>query len=249
MEMQDTLTTVAGEPITVADVIVHLKSNGTFRSAIYHVIEKKVIIQKCRDLDITIGDNEFHSHAEIKRRLLGLTNTVDLNRYCRWHGIVMEQWNDLVRQELLRQKLQHTIISSEDVEVFFQEHKNDFMMALVSRIVCADATAIQRAMERILVHGEDFATVARKVSLEKNTRIAGGYLGCIKYGTLPQAINQAVFSATPGTVQGPFEQSGYWVLYRTEDHRNTVLDDALRSNIANRLFSQWLHRAVLSAKA
>lgn len=249
MEMQDTLTTVAGEPITVADVITHLKCNGTFRNAIYHVIEKKVILQKCNELGITLTDHELHTHAEIKRRMLGLTNAVDLNQYCRWHGIVMEQWNETVWQELLRQKLQNTIISAEDVEVFFKEHKNDYIMASVSRIVCADQTAIQRAKERVYLQGEDFAAVARKVSLEKNTRIAGGYLGCIKYGTLPQTINQAVFSAKPGTVQGPFEQSGYWVLYRTEDHRNTELDESLRKNIKNRLFNQWLHRAVLSAKA
>jgi len=34
MEMQDVLTTVNSAPITVDDVTVHLKVNGTFRNAI-----------------------------------------------------------------------------------------------------------------------------------------------------------------------------------------------------------------------
>jgi hypothetical protein len=249
MEMQDIVTTVCGEPITMADVVVHLKGNGTFRNAIYQLIETRVISRKCEELGITISDHEFHDHAEKKRRLLGLTSVVDLNRHCRWHGIVLEQWHSIVQQELLRHKLRDKIISSKDVETYFKKHKNDFMTASVSRIVCPDYGAIEKAKQSIIVQGEDFAAVARRVSLEKNTRIAGGYLGSVKHGTLPHPINNVVFSADPGSVLGPFEQSGYWVLYRLEERRNTELDEALHKNNAGRLFNQWLQKLVLSTKA
>jgi hypothetical protein len=233
----------------VADVILHLKVNGTFRNAIYQLIEARIIIRKCKELDIVVSDKEFHAHAETKRRLLGLPNAIDLNRYCRWHGIVLEQWNSVVQQELLRHKLQDRIISCKDVENYFEKHKNDFMTASVSRLVCSSYEAVQQAKQRIDVQGDDFATVARKTSIEKNTRIAGGYLGSVKYDTLPHPINEAVFSAASGSVLGPFQQSGYWVLYRLEERRNTELDETLRKNIAHRLFNQWLQKFVLSAKA
>lgn len=249
MEMQDILTTVGGEPITVADVIVHLKGNGTFRTAIYQLIEARVIIHKCKELGIEVSDHEFHAHAEKKRRLLGLANVIDLNRFCRSHGIVLDQWHNIVQQELLRHKLRDRIVSLKNVKTYFNEHKNEFVTASVSRLVCPDCEAAQQAKQRITVQGKDFATVARKVSLEKNTRIAGGYLGSVKYGTLPHSINTAVFSAEPGSVLGPFEQSGYWVLYRLEERRNTELDETLQKNIANRLFNQWLQKLVLCSKA
>ena len=249
MEMHDVLTTVSGEPITVEDVIVHLKGNGTFRNAIYQLIEYRVIAFKCKELRIHIGEQELRQYSHTRRRLLGLTGAMDMSRYCRWHGITMEQWNVMIRRELLRQRLKDRLITKRDVEAYFEAHKHDFTMASVSRIVCGTASDAEAAKKRTQDHGEDFATVARSVSLERNTRSSGGYVGCIKSGTLPEAINRAVFAARPGDILGPFEQSGYWVLYRVEEQRNTALDETLRSNIAEQLFNQWLRDGARHAKA
>lgn len=249
MEMQDVLTTVSGKPITVQDVTVHLKVNGTFRNAIYQLIEARVVDLKCREFNISIGDNEFYEYSDTKRRLLGLFNAVDMNRYCKWHGIVMDQWNDAVRQEILRKKLKEKIVSDAEITAFFEEHQNEFKTAYLLRIVCTDSAEAERAKEQIVNQGEDFSIMARRLSIEKNTRMAGGYLGCIKYGTLPKPIDQAVFSGQPGQVLGPFEQSGYWALYKVEEISTPVLDDALKKSVSDLLFARWLQREVLNARA
>ncbi|MGC1954126.1 MAG: peptidylprolyl isomerase [Gammaproteobacteria bacterium] len=249
MEMHDVLTTVSGEPITVEDVIVHLKGNGTFRNAIYQLIEYRVIAFKCKELRVNLGDQELRDYSQTRRRLLGLTSAVDMSRYCRWHGITMEQWNTMIRRDLLRQKLKDRLITKRDIEAYFEAHKHDFMMASVSRIVCAAANDAEAARKRIQDNGEEFATVARSVSLERNTRVSGGYVGCIKSGTLPEPINRAVFAARPGDMLGPFEQSGYWVLYRVDERQNTQLDETLRNNISEQLFNQWLRDRAVNARA
>jgi hypothetical protein len=249
MEMHDVLTTVSGEPVTVADVIVHLKGNGTFRSAIYQLIEYRVITFKCKELRVKTEEQEFRQYAQTRRRLLGLTSAVDMSRYCRWHGITLDQWNTMIRRDLLRKKLKDRLITRRDVEAHFEAHKHNFMTASVSRIVCATANDAEAAKERIEKHGEDFGTVARSMSLERNTRASGGYVGCIKSGTLPQPINQAVFTARPGDTLGPFEQSGYWVLYRVVERQNTTLDETLHNNIAEQLFNRWLRDRARHAKA
>lgn len=249
MDMQDVLTTVDGGPITVQDVAVHLKVSGTFRTAIYQLIEARVVARKCQELRIQITDQEFYDHAETKRRLLGLFNPLDLNRHCKWHGIVMDQWNDMVRQELQRKKLKEKVVAEIDIEQFFEEHKRDFIMAHLSRIVCADREEAHQVRERIAGQGEDFSVAARRVSIERSTRIAGGYLGGIKHGSLPKAIDHEIFSAQPGTLLGPFEQSGYWTLYRIEAINQPSLDDTSRKNISDHLFTKWLQKQVLNAKA
>jgi hypothetical protein len=249
MEMLDVLTTVNGKPITVEDVAVHLKVNGTFRNAIYQLIETRVVDLKCQEFKICISDNEFYEYSDTKRRLLGLSNAIDMNRYCKWHGILMDQWNDTVRQEILRKKLKEKIVADAEITAFFEEHKNEFKTAYLLRIVCTDCAKAQQVKDQIVNHGEDFSIVARRVSIEKNTRMAGGYLGCIKYGTLPKAIDQAVFSGQPGHVLGPFEQSGYWVLYKIEEISNPALDDTLKKNIADHLFARWLQKEMLNARA
>lgn len=155
----------------------------------------------------------------------------------------------MIRRDLLRQKLRDRLITKRDVAAHFEAHKHDFMMASVSRIVCATAADAETAINRARVNGEDFAAVARSMSLERNTRASGGFVGCIKSGTLPEHINQAVFAARPGDILGPFEQSGYWVLYRVEERRNTELDETLRNNISEQLFNRWLRERAFSAKA
>ncbi|MGI9304946.1 MAG: peptidylprolyl isomerase [Gammaproteobacteria bacterium] len=249
MDMRDVITTVVGRPVTAEDVIVHLKADGTFRNAIYQLIEVQVIALKCEELKITCSEEDFRDYADTKRRLMGLFSAEDMNRYCKWYGIVMSQWNEMVRNELLRTKLQKKIITDADVGAYFEDHKNDFYMATLSRIVCPDEEQAQAALGAIRDDGDDFAAVARKVSIEKNTRAAGGYLGSVKYGTLPRAINDAVFSENPGSVLGPFEQSGYWTIYRIEEVKNTELDDAQTKNISDQLFTRWLKDEVLSVKA
>jgi len=47
MELGTAVTTVKGEAISVADVILHLKAKGTFRTAIYEIIEQRVIEMDC----------------------------------------------------------------------------------------------------------------------------------------------------------------------------------------------------------
>lgn len=248
MELQDVLTTVNGAPITVDDVTAYLKVNGTFRNAIYQLIEARVIAAKGEEFNIQIGDREFYQHADAKRRLLGLLNAIDMNRYCKWHGILMDQWNEAVRLELLRKRLKETIITDADITEFFAEHKNDFVIVYVSRIVCAQQMEVHQAKEQIVAHRKDFAAVARRISLEKNTRIAGGYLGGIKPGTLPKLIEQEIFSAQPDSILGPYEQSGYWVLYRVEEITTPTLNETLKQQICDHLFAKWLQKEVLSAK-
>nr|MDQ3960600.1 peptidylprolyl isomerase [Pseudomonadota bacterium] len=97
--------------------------------------------------------------------------------------------------------------------------------------------------------GEDFAALARKVSIEKNTRIAGGYVGNIKYGTLPRPIDQAIFTAQPGSLLGPFVQAGYWAIYKVEEIRTAELDENLKKTIANHLFTHWLQQEAMSIRA
>jgi hypothetical protein len=54
MELGTAVTTVKGDAISVADVILHLKAKGTFRTAIYEIIEQRVIKYKLREHDVTL---------------------------------------------------------------------------------------------------------------------------------------------------------------------------------------------------
>ena len=249
MEMNDELTTVNGKPVTVHDVFVFLKANGHFRNAIYEVIEIAVILQKAESMGISVSSAELQEHSDAKKRWLGLNGVVDWHNHCRWVGINEEQWNRMVRIELLRKKLQRRVIGAAEIRKYFSHNKAKFLTARLSRIVCADAAGAQTIVAHVKSRPDDFSLMARQHSVEEQTRNSGGYLGSFNYGILPAEIEKAVFSARSGEVLGPFLENGHWTLYRVEGLDHAELDDALRTYIAEKLFSDWLHNEVNIARA
>jgi len=248
MDLNDRLTTVNGKPVTVADVFVHLKASGHFRNAILDVIEIEVIRQKTESMGISVSAAEIQEHSDAKRRWMGLNSTQDWHNHCRWIGINVDQWNSVARTELLRKKLQHRVIGPAELKKYFNSNKAKLMTARLSRIVCADEAGANRLIAHVRLRPDDFPLTARQHSIEEQTRNGGGYLGSFNQGILPAEIEQAVFSASPSEILGPFRESGHWTLYRVEGFDHAKLDDALRAYISERLFSDWLHNEVNLAK-
>lgn len=248
MEMKDELTSVNGKPVTVHDVFVFLKATGHFRNAIYDVIEIEVIKQKAQVMEVGVSPAELQEYSDAKKRWLGLNSTADWNNHCRWVGINEEQWNSVIRTELLRKKLQRRVIEAAEIRRYFSNNKAKLQTARLSRIVCADEAGAKRIISHVRTRPDDFSLMARQHSIEEQTRISGGYLGSFNSGILPGEIEKAVFAAQPGAVLGPFPENGHWTLYRVEGLDRAELDDALRTYIGEKLFSDWLHNEVNSAK-
>lgn len=248
MDMHDQLTTVNGKPVTVADVFVHLKATGHFRNAIHDVIEIEVIGQKTESLGISVNAAELQEHSDAKRRWMGLQNTTDWHNHCRWVGINVDQWNGVVRTELLRKKLQHRVIGSAEIKKYFSNNRVKLLTARLSRIVCVDQAGANKLIAHLRAQPDDFPLMARQHSIEEQTRHGGGYLGSFNWGILPAEIEQAVFSAKVSEILGPFQENAHWTLYRVEGFDHAELDDALRAYISERLFSDWLRNEVNLAK-
>jgi peptidylprolyl isomerase len=248
MEMDDVLTTVNGKPVRVQDVFAFLKATGHFRNAIYNVIEIEVIKQKARSMGLSVGDEEAREHSDAKKRWLGLAGAAAWQNHCRWLGIDEQQWNRVVCNELLRRKLQRRVIGAAEIRKFFNANKATLQTVRLSRIVCADEAEANWIIAHTRSRPEDFPLMARQYSVEGHTRNSGGYLGSFKRGILPTEIEQAVFSAQPAQVLGPFLENAHWTLYRVEGFDGAELDEALRAYISEKLFSDWLQHEVHNAK-
>jgi hypothetical protein len=242
MNMQSLLARVDSEPITIADIITHLKTQGVFRNALQQLVEQRVIAQQCEVFGISVSAEELQQHGETKRRLLGFNDTLTLHKHCRTQGISLTQWNAMIQTEIQRSKLKNRVINALDIERYFSLHKHEFLMAVLSRIVCATQAEAEYCKQRLESQGENFAQLASVSSIEKTTRLAGGYLGAIRYGTLPPAINSAVFSAAPGSVHGPFAMAGYWVIFRVNEFTQNELCGSLQRRIGEQLFNEWLQQ-------
>lgn len=249
MQMADVLTTVSGRPITVEDVLVYLKANGTFRNAIYQIISKEVVAFKARELNIRVSETELAEYTRTRRAATGLQDAVRMNDYCKYLGITYDQWQREMETELLRDKVKRRMNPPARVREVYEEHRNELLTLNLSRIVCRTEVEVAAIRARIERGEGDFSTLAREHSLEENTRVAGGYLGSLRAGMLPEPLERQLFAAPVESMVGPVEQEGYWVLYRIDALRGTELTDEISEQITDRLFNDWLEQAVQNVKA
>lgn len=248
MKMQDVLTRVQGKPITVQDVVDLLKVNGNFRNTIYQMIEMEVINLQAKTRNIVCTEEELEEHNESKRRMMGLSSAVAFSNYCRLNGIRPEQWKTAIASELLKRKLKTSVVGEREVETYFQSNRQNLKMVCLARIVVKTREEAESIKERVTQEEADFSTLARQYSLENTSRIAGGYLGCFKKGSLPPEIDKVIFNSPVKSVAGPFVQSTFWAIYRIEEVMQAEINDTLKSQITDRLFNQWLSTEVQNAR-
>lgn len=243
------LTTVSGKPITVDDVLLYLKATGIFRNAIYQIISIEVITLKARELKLAVSEEELHAYSKTRRESLGLIEATAMNDYCKWLGITFDHWQKQIEIELLRQRLKKALFSEARLRELYEQRRHELKTLSVSRIVLREPAFLQEIATQIQAGQRDFSMLAREHSLEQNTKVAGGYLGRIRWGMLPAEVEKVLFPALPGALVGPLAQDGYWVLYRVDDVQEAEYTDELKEQISERLFAEWLEHEVRVAPA
>jgi hypothetical protein len=243
MKLTDVLIRVDGREITAEDVLVFLKANGIFRNTVCQLVELEVMKRRAADLGIGRDESAFEEYCHRKRRYWGILPTAAMHDFCRKNGITLEQWLEATRLEYIRDSVRGHVVSEEEVQAFFEKHREGLRTVTISRIVCEDEAAARKVLARAEA-GEPFADLARECSREGSTRVAGGYLGTVRRGALAPAVEAPVFAASAGEIVGPLFENGYWTLYRIDGIREPVLDETLRRDISDRLFRRWLQAAI-----
>jgi parvulin-like peptidyl-prolyl isomerase len=249
MELETPVTTVKGDAITVADVILHLKAKGTFRSAIYEIIERKVVRYKLQELGIDLSVAELEERAQGRRTLLGLWDDKAFTGYLKHFGVTREQWLDTIAAEILREQLRNAVVTKELVNNFYRQNSTRFTSISVARIACRTKSDAERALAAACDRQEDFVELARLYSVDENTRFSGGYIGNIKRGMLPAEVDERAFSCADNEIIGPFCENGLWTIYKIYSRTLTKLNDTLAKQIKDQIFEDWLRHQVCIAPA
>jgi len=106
-------------------------------------------------------------------------------------------------------------VTQEEIKNFYTSHSEGFTAPQASRVshilVKTEADALD--LKKRLAQGEDFAALARQVSLDLSTRYKGGDLGVIKPGQMVPQFENAVRHLKVGEVSAPVAtQFGYHLI-------------------------------------
>jgi parvulin-like peptidyl-prolyl isomerase len=249
MELDTAVTTVKGDAITVADVILHLKAKGTFRTAIYEIIEQRVIEYKLQELGTLLPKADIDERVQSRRTMLGLRDEAAFTAYLKHFGLSRDQWLATIAAETRRERLRDAIVTKDMVQTYYRQNSSRFTSVSVARIACRTKGDAERALAAATDRLTDFVELARQYSVDENTRFSGGYIGNLKRGMLPAEVDERAFACTDDGIIGPFNENGMWTIYKVYSRTVTKLNEALVKQIRDVIFEEWLRHQVCIAPA
>jgi peptidyl-prolyl cis-trans isomerase SurA len=215
----------------------YLDENTDPRMVLEEMVNQKLIIQKAKDLKLTVNEDEIKSMAEnylkkIKAQYPSpAAFSTDLKNSKLTESDLLQFYKDmLTEQSLIDQILKREItskvsVSEAEVEHFYNETKDSLAVKPVSwelglivrEIKPSEATkqaklAEIKEIQNRLKNGEDFATIAKNES-DCPSKEVGGDLGFVKKGQMVKPFEDAAFALKLGEISDIVESNyGYHII-------------------------------------
>jgi len=211
------------------------------------MIEFKLVVQKAKDLDYVINDEQINTLAE--RRITEIRNSFEseteflnelkkgnMNRFDLLNYFKDMYKEQSLREQVIRYEVESKIeVSDEEVLEFYNQHKDELPLRkpsyklgmILLQIKPSEKTKKQRynELEQIyerISRGESFAELAKKYS-DDGSKISGGDLGYFGRGEMVKSFENAAFSLKPGEVSDIIEtQFGYHIIKLEDIKENQV---------------------------
>jgi len=263
------VATVDGEPITTFQVDSFIRANvrGADPATVSAEDRKKVLDMLINDLIVDLESSKLGvgaSNEEVNAYIeqIKKQNSLDdekLAAALQQQGLTPETYKIQVKKEIQRSQLlarnvrSQVNVTPEDVQKFYDEHKNQFSEAdavTVRHIFFAipqegGQPAMQALGEKAkraygrLQGGEPFENVARSMS-EGPDASQGGLLGTLKKGEMRPELEQIAFSLREGQYSQPVQSPyGLHILYVEERKAGTAVPlETVQEQIKERLYAQ-----------
>jgi parvulin-like peptidyl-prolyl isomerase len=224
------------------------------------MITEKIMDLRAKELHISISAAEL----EDKIKEINKDYGEDFSNLLAQENVKYEQWKEDLKKEMLLQKLitidvnANIKISEDEAEDYFNEHRDHYKTesrVRVAQIVVRNL-AMAKKIETRLNAGEDFASVAAKVSIGPEAH-RGGDLGFITRQIMPEPLDKTIFSLPVNKIS-PIVQSSYgFHIFKVleiqparignfTDIKEEVIAD-IRSQKEDAAFMNWLEALKMKA--
>lgn len=217
----EAVAVVNGEKIT-QDEFVEAAAAGGGAQVLDQMIVEKLIQQKAKEKNVTVSDKEYETELATLKKQFPSEEMFD--QALAQQGLTEEEFREQFETNLLMEKLLGSKIEVSDKEVqkYFDENKEQFgqpEQVKAKQIVVESEEDAKKAHER-LKNGEDFAKVAKDVSIDPQTKDKGGDLGTVPKGQLAQMdpnLEEKVFALDEGDMTEPIESMMGYVIVKVDE--------------------------------
>jgi peptidyl-prolyl cis-trans isomerase SurA len=238
------------------------------QAAIDSLINKKLIQQKIRELEIKVSEEEVRQAIEDVRKTNNITQD-NLVEALTARGISFDEYKEQIKEQLERLRLismevrSKVQISDKEALDYYTANPGAFQVDEAFRVrqvyFKLPATAAENERKRVLAtaemvlaearKGADFAALAKKYSQDPSAA-EGGNMGYLKKGDLLPEIEESLAGMKMGQVSGLIRTPVGIHIMKLEEHRlgnrrtfeavKPEIEDILYKKKSEERFSQWL---------
>lgn len=236
--------------------------------ALNSLINKKLIEQKIRELDIKVSDEEVRQAIEDVKKTNNITQE-NLKQALEARGITFDEYKAQIKDQLerlrlisveVRSKIQ---ISEKEMQEYYASnperfqvdeafHARQIFLPVSENATEEDRKRTAASAEKILAEakgGADFAELARKYSKDPSAA-EGGDLGFLKKGELLPEFDEALVKLKPGEISGLIRTQAGIHIVKLEELRQgksqsfesvkREVEDLLYKKRSEERFNQWI---------
>jgi foldase protein PrsA len=193
--------------------------NGLRDQVMQFLISAQWLVGEADDQGVKITDAEVDKQFETTKKQ-SFPKDADFQKFLKSSGMELADLKFRVRVQALSDKLRTKVTKGKDTvsdaqiktyydknkQRFAQPERRDLKIVLTKTKAKADQALAQ------LKGGKSFKSVAKKFSIDQASKNQGGSLLAVAKGQQEKALDEAVFKAPKGKLEGPIKtQFGYYV--------------------------------------
>jgi parvulin-like peptidyl-prolyl isomerase len=235
------LIKIDDEVITSEDFVKLLRFTGRFDELMEDIIKDKLTVHAARKQGIEVTPEEIQDRADQVRRVRGLHRAVDMNQYLDANGLSLEDFEQLIIEMLLHEKMNEQISNEAAVEEYFSLNSPKFDSIEVSHIVLDSEGKAREIMAMLEDDPDSFDELAREHSVS-DTREDGGYIGKVLRGALQTEVEAKVFNASAGDLLGPFpsDDEAYYEIFTVNAKTPSSLNEDTEEEVKRLIRDEWI---------
>jgi peptidyl-prolyl cis-trans isomerase SurA len=226
------------------------------KNALRDLIDERLLVQKGKELSVNVEPQVLQQRDELMKQY----NLKTVDEFEAWAtekaGMPAEDLMERMRENYLSQSVlgqevgSRIVITREEIEKYYAEHKDEFVRKegvrlaeiLISKEGMTDEQIVEAEKEARDVHervqrGEPFAEMARRFSDSEVSKEAGGDIGIWRRGSLQKELEDKVFDKNPGFITDLIPTPRGWLILKVVDRYHEGLaelpevEDEIRSKL------------------
>jgi foldase protein PrsA len=184
------------------------------------LIQAEWVQQEAEEQDINVTDKSVRSSFEDQKKQAFPTDKA-YNEFLKSSGMTEEDILFRVKLNQVQEKLTQKVtedaakVTDQDIEEYYEKNKQRFAQPERRdlRVVLTKTEAKADEARQALEDGDSWRTVVKEYSIDEASKAQGGLLPAVAKGQQEEALDDSVFEAKKGELEGPVKTQFGWYVF------------------------------------